>query len=106
MRCNTELCDFAGALVANCLRDLGAYNSESPVERFVWTADGGAMMYVDTQTGVSNIWTQPIAGGPPEELTNFKSGFIFNFATSRDSKTLACARGSLTNDVVLIQDIK
>ncbi len=76
------------------------------VERFVWSADGSAVMYVDTRTGISNIWGQPIAGGTPQKLTNFKSGVIFIFASSRDGRKIACARGSLTSDVVLIRDIK
>jgi Tol biopolymer transport system component len=71
-----------------------------------WTPEGHALIYVDTRDGVSNIWTQPIAGGPPKQLTNFKSDLIFRFALSRDGRQLVLARGTQTRDVVLIKDFK
>ena len=40
------------------------------------------------------------------QLTNFKTGRIFNFDWSRDGKWLALARGSVTSDVVLISDLR
>jgi Tol biopolymer transport system component len=55
---------------------------------------------------VSNIWSQPLNGGKPVQLTNFTTGRIFNFDWSRDGKWLALARGSMTNDVVLISDLR
>src|SRR2546423_9568618 len=70
-----------------------------------WTVDGRALTYIDTKDGVSNIWAQPVDGGPPTQLTNFKSDLIFNYAWSRDGKKLAVARGSKTSDVVLITDV-
>jgi serine/threonine protein kinase len=69
-----------------------------------WAADGQALTYIDTQNNASNIWSQPLAGGPPRQLTNWKSDRIFNFAWSRDGKQLALARGIVSNDVVLISD--
>ena len=43
---------------------------------------------------VTNIWEQPLNGGPPRQLTNFPSGriFDFNFNWSRDGKRLLMAR--------------
>ena len=69
-----------------------------------WTADGKALTYIDTKEGVSNLWAQPVNGGPRRQLTNFKSDLIFNYAWSRDGKKLALARGSKTSDVVLIKN--
>jgi len=71
-----------------------------------WTTDGKAMTYVDTRKGVSNIWRQPLDGGKPVQLTDFKSDRIFSFDWSRDGKQLALGRGTLTNDVVLISNFK
>ena len=71
-----------------------------------WTADGQALIYVDTREGVSNIWRQPIDGSPPKELTNFKSDLIFRFALSPDGRQLVLKRGTKTRDVVLIKDFK
>jgi len=69
-----------------------------------WSADGKQVLYVDTRSGVSNIWSQPITGGAPKQLTNFKSDLIFVFDLSRDGKLLALSRGSVSSDVVLITD--
>ena len=53
-----------------------------------------------------NVWAQPIGGGPPRQLTDFKSDQTFYFDWSRDGKQLALARGTQTSDVVLITDFK
>jgi Tol biopolymer transport system component len=74
--------------------------------RIQWTPDGSALAYVDTRGGVSNIWRLPIDGRPPTQLTDFKSDQIFRFAWSRDGKQLALVRGSVSNDVVLIHDLR
>lgn len=71
-----------------------------------WTADSRAVTYIDTRGGVSNIWGQPIDGGKPIQLTDFKSDLIFSWDWSRDGKQLAVARGSVTSDVVLISDFR
>jgi TolB protein len=71
-----------------------------------WTPDGQAVAYARTLGGVSNIWSQPLDGSPPKQLTNFKSDRIFNFAWSRDGKQLALARGVANSDVVLISNFR
>jgi len=37
---------------------------------FTWSPDSKNIAYVSTQTGTSEIWTVPSAGGPPERLTS------------------------------------
>jgi serine/threonine protein kinase/Tol biopolymer transport system component len=69
-----------------------------------WTPDGRAINYVALNNGVSNIWRQPIDGGPPVQVTKFETGRIFNFAYSADGKQLALSRGTLNSDVVLIKN--
>jgi hypothetical protein len=69
-----------------------------------WAPDSRAMDYLLTRGGVSNIWRQPLAGGPPTQVTNFSSGLIFGFSWSRDGKQLALARGSRTSDIILISN--
>jgi len=61
---------------------------------------------VKTNGGVSNLWQQPLDGGAPKQITDFKSEQIWNFAYSRDGKQVAFARGETTRDVVLINDLK
>ena len=71
-----------------------------------WAPDGKAVEYVLTHEGVSNIWQQKLTGGPPKEITNFKSGLIFGFDWSRDGKQLALTRGSENSNVILISNFR
>jgi TolB protein len=71
-----------------------------------WSLDSRALTYIATRQGVSNIWSKPIDGGPARQLTNFTADRIFRFAWSRDGKFLACERGMVINDAVLIRDGK
>jgi serine/threonine protein kinase len=71
-----------------------------------WTPDGRALTYIDTINGVSNIWSLPFDGGPPKQLTDFKTDRIFWFDFSRDGKQLAMSRGIQTRDVILIRDFR
>jgi Tol biopolymer transport system component/DNA-binding winged helix-turn-helix (wHTH) protein len=67
-----------------------------------WTADGTAVAYIVTPNGIANIWTQPLAGGPPKPLTDFTSGSIYHFAYSLDGTRLFVARGQQIRDAILI----
>ncbi len=71
-----------------------------------WTPDGRTVTYIATSAGVSNIWSQPMDGGAPKQLTNFKADQIFWFDWSRDGKQLAVSRGTVTSDVVLISNFR
>jgi Tol biopolymer transport system component/DNA-binding winged helix-turn-helix (wHTH) protein len=71
-----------------------------------WTPDGRGLAYIDAPDGVGNIWLQPLSGGPPKRLTDFKSDRIFRFDWSRDGHQLVCSRGAETNDVVLIDGLR
>ncbi len=66
-----------------------------------WTADG--ITYGKASGGASNIWSQPLAGGPPRQLTRFTSERIIRYAWSRDGRSLIYAQGAVNNDVVLIR---
>ncbi|MDQ3254953.1 MAG: DPP IV N-terminal domain-containing protein, partial [Acidobacteriota bacterium] len=71
-----------------------------------WTPDGRALAYIDTKNGVSNIFAQPLDGGKPVQLTDFKADRIVSFAYSRDGKQLALSRGTQKSDVVLFSNFK
>ena len=73
--------------------------------RLHWASDGRALTYLLTRDGVSNIWSQPVDGGNPVQLTDFKSDQIYFFDWSRDGHQLFLARGSATSDVVLISEL-
>jgi len=53
--------------------------------------------------GVSNIWIQPLAGGPARQLTNFTADRIWDFDWAPDNR-LILARGPRNQDLVLIRN--
>jgi Tol biopolymer transport system component len=57
---------------------------------------------VDSRSGAPNLWTFPMDGKPPAQLTHFAAGSIFSFAWSPDGTKLALSRGAVTSDVVLL----
>ncbi len=66
-----------------------------------WMPDGNSFVYsVNKDNGV-NIWSQPINGGIPKQLTNF-SNIAQSFDLSADGKQLAVTRETGISDVVLI----
>jgi Tol biopolymer transport system component len=71
-----------------------------------WSPDGQALHYVKTTDGVSNLVSQPLSGGPPKQLTHFRTDKILSFAWSRDGKQLAVSRGREISDVVLLSDFR
>lgn len=68
-----------------------------------WTASSDGVGYVDDRNGVSNIWVQPAAGGPPRQLTDFEWGQVYSFDWAPDGR-MVYSRGMSTSDVVLIRD--
>jgi Tol biopolymer transport system component len=68
-----------------------------------WTPDGRAISFINDVSGVSNIWEQPVEGGPPKPVTHFTSDKIFWFDWSSDGR-LAISRGTDTTDAVLIKN--
>lgn len=71
-----------------------------------WTGSGGALTYVRTKDHVSNLWSQPVNGGPAKQITNFTSGLIWRHAWSCDGKYLVLAKGSLSIDAVMLTDLR
>lgn len=71
-------------------------------QRVRWSADGRALYYTDERDGVYNIWSQPVGGGPPSQVTELKGEQIFSYEWSPDMKLLACERGVDISDVVML----
>jgi len=72
----------------------------------VWRPDGRSLVYFDTRDGVSNLWSQPLDGGLPAQLTDFRSDRIYCFDFSSDGHQLALARGDKISNVVLFSNLK
>jgi Tol biopolymer transport system component len=76
-------------------------------QKIRWTADGQALTYIDRRGGISNIWS-PAAKWRRSAPTKPTSRPI-RYSTlpgSADGKQLACARGVVTSDAVLISEFK
>ncbi|HEY8413852.1 MAG TPA: protein kinase, partial [Pyrinomonadaceae bacterium] len=71
-----------------------------------WAPDGKSIRYSVNSFNISNIWNQSLDGGPPKQITDFKEMLITSFAWSHDGKQLACTRGNLIRDAVLIRDLR
>jgi serine/threonine protein kinase/Tol biopolymer transport system component len=73
---------------------------------FRWADDGHSLLYIESEGGVSNLWSQPVTGGSPRQITHYHSDGIAGFDVSPDGKRLVLERATPTLDVVLIRDIK
>jgi Tol biopolymer transport system component len=73
--------------------------------KIVWTPDGRAISFINSENGVENVWEQPAAGGPPKPVTHFTSDRIFWYDWSRDGR-LALSRGTEPTDAVLIKNFQ
>ncbi|MGA8451183.1 MAG: hypothetical protein WA735_18425 [Candidatus Acidiferrales bacterium] len=71
-----------------------------------WSTDSKGLQYLLTKGDVTNIWEQPLSGGPPRQITDFTSGRIFDFNWSRDGKWLVMSRGEISSDVVLLSNLR
>ena len=83
---------------------------DSPQRRGVgewsWAPDGRAIIYSVSQRGVENLWSHPLDGGKPSQITNFTTELIREFAIAPDGKRIALSRGHSTLDVVLVKDAR
>jgi Tol biopolymer transport system component len=66
-----------------------------------WIPGQQTLAYVDARSGAPNVWTYPLNGKPPVQLTHFNSGRIFGISLSADGSKIALSRGSINSDVVL-----
>jgi eukaryotic-like serine/threonine-protein kinase len=71
-----------------------------------WSADGKEFLYVDSRGDIGNLWSQPVAGGAPKQLTRFTSEFVSYFDVSRDGKRFIISRTTGGNDIILIKDFR
>ncbi len=70
-----------------------------------WAPDGNAITYFKTENGVSNVWTQPLDGSAPQQITNFTTEEILFFDWSKDNQ-LVCSRGVTNRNAILLKDLR
>lgn len=101
-RWKVALLSFESGRVLGMLDDIPS----SPWTIVRWTPDGRGLTYVDSRTEDHNLWTLPIDGGVPRQLTRFTSGHTHDFAWSHDGRYLAWSRGPRTHDLVLVTGLR
>jgi Tol biopolymer transport system component len=67
-----------------------------------WSPDGRATVYPKEEAGLSDLWAQPLEGGPPRKITDLRADNILTFSWSHDARWLAYVRNVETSNVVLI----
>jgi len=61
------------------------------------------LTYLDQKDGAWNVWSQPLSGEPPTQLSHFNDGRIYFFDLSPDGKNVVRSRGDETRALVLIR---
>jgi hypothetical protein len=69
-----------------------------------WTPDGKALTYMDKQNGVHNLWTQPIDGSAPTQITKFTEDWIMQYDWRGSGPGLVLSRGGRRRDIVLLKN--
>jgi Tol biopolymer transport system component len=73
---------------------------------FQWSSSGDALNYSKWEGNAGNVWSQPLNGDPPVQLTFFKTEWIPYFSWSPDGKTLAVKKHNNKWDVVLLKNFR
>ena len=71
-----------------------------------WSRDGRQISYIDEGKDGDNIWSRPLNGGAPHQLTHLHGLALFDFDWSPDGKQVVFRQGIQTHDVALIQDVQ
>ena len=69
-----------------------------------WTPDGRELTYVSSGKDGDNVWSQPLSGGAPHQVTRLHGDTIFRFDWSWNGQQLVFSRGVQTHDVVSVRD--
>ncbi len=70
----------------------------------VW-ASPAELYYIGDVGNLGNIWSQPINGGEPRQITKFSDRSISGFALSPDRRRLAVVRTEGRSDVILVNSL-
>ena len=72
---------------------------------FKWSADGKSFIYVDTVAGSSKLFSQPIGGGEPKQLAEFKDMRIYSFDISSKG-AIVMSLGSEKSEALMITNFR
>jgi len=66
-----------------------------------WVPDGHEISFIQTRSGISNIWAYNLDRGTARQLTHFREEEIWSQAWSQDGRRLALVRGTSSSDAFL-----
>lgn len=69
-----------------------------------FSPDNKAVSYAIRESGVDNLWLQPLDGTPGKQITSFATEQISSFRWSPDGRSIGVLRGHTDSDVVLIRE--
>jgi serine/threonine protein kinase/Tol biopolymer transport system component len=67
-------------------------DTTNPFAGLGWTPDGRGLTYSSSAERAADLWAQPLGGGAPNRLTDFKEAEIQSFTWSGRDGKLACVR--------------
>lgn len=73
-------------------------------KKIQWSPDNRSLFFIGANGNVGNIWSLPLDGSLPKQMTNFNSYWLTDFSWSPDGKKVAVARSLSINDMVLITE--
>lgn len=74
-----------------------------PFNGLSWAPGGRGLTYVSTLGGASNLWLQPLDGGQPRQLTDFKEAELLSFAWAPQGGDIICVLSVKTYTPVLVR---
>jgi TolB protein len=69
-----------------------------------WTPDGSGILFSTTER--TNVWLQPLSGGPPVRVTDLATLDIVRGRRTPDGKSLIVARGTAQTDAYLVSNFR
>lgn len=88
------------------IKTFNIQNNPTASTSAIWSADGKNIIYNEVRNNIANLWSQPLAGGAPKQISDFKDGYIFSFSLSRDGKQVAISRGNYSRDAIMLSNEK
>jgi serine/threonine protein kinase/Tol biopolymer transport system component len=85
-------------------RELGTIAPATANGLMEWTADGKGILFSTVER--TNVWMQPLSGGPPVRVTDLATLDIVRGRRTPDGKSLIVARGSAQTDAYLVSNFR
>ena len=79
-----------------------AFKTHDPDVVVRWAPDGKSIFYNNAANDRTNIYRQPLDGGPAVKVTAFADNLASEFAVARDGKSLLLTRINLMRDAMLV----